>query len=203
LIERQAARKPVLHEIGEKDDAHLLGYVGTLVARKRPLVFIEAIALLKSLAPHRRCVGLILGPAVDDLEWIARAKAAELGIDDRVHFLGYRYPSEPWIAALDALFVPSVREPLGRTLVEAMLLGTPVIATDSGGNPEVISDNVTGRIVPADNPRALAEAYLDLANHPVKMAKLRENAKLDARERFGKQRHVAAITSIYDTFFQK
>jgi glycosyltransferase involved in cell wall biosynthesis len=203
LIERRAARKSVLHEIGEKENAHLLGYVGTLVARKRPLVFIEAIALLKSLAPHHRYVGLVLGPALGDLERVARAKAVELGVGDRVHFLGYRYPGEPWIAALDALLVPSVGEPLGRTLVEAMLLGTVVIATDSGGNPEAISDNVTGKIVPADNPRALAEAYLDLASHPDKMAELRENAKLDARERFGAKQHVAAITSIYDTLFQK
>jgi glycosyltransferase involved in cell wall biosynthesis len=100
------------------------------------------------------------------------------------------------------LFVPSVGEPLGRTLVEAMLLGTPVIATDSGGNPEAVINGITGKLVPPDNGQAFATAYLDLIGRPADIDKIVETARLQARERFGTERHVQAVTSVYDALIQ-
>lgn len=191
------SREMILKETGESPDTHFLGYVGTLVARKRPLVFVEAIAALKALEPQKSFAGLFLGPALNELDRTAREKARQLGISDSIHFMGYRYPGEAWIAGLDALLVPSVDEPLGRTLVEAMLLGTPVIAADSGGNPEAISDGKTGKLVPVDNPRALAAAYLELAYHPSQRAAIVENARRDAGSRFSAERHVDSVTALY------
>jgi glycosyltransferase involved in cell wall biosynthesis len=199
LVDRETARAMVLKEIGEPAGVHILGYVGTLVTRKRPLVFVEAIAALKALAPHLRCVGVFLGSALNELDEAAREKARQLGVDDRIRFLGYRYPGEAWIAGLDALLVPSVGEPLGRTLVEAMLLGTPVIASDSGGNPEAIAEGETGRLVAPDDPQALAAAYLELIDRPVQLATLVANAREDARFRFSTERHVNSVTAIYET----
>ena len=76
--------------------------------------------------------------------------------------MGFRYPPEPWIAACDVLLVPAVEEPFGRSLIEAMLLGTPLIAADSGGNPEIIRHGETGYLVPPDDPDAFAERTLAL-----------------------------------------
>jgi glycosyltransferase involved in cell wall biosynthesis len=196
-FDRKKSRQMILKEIGEMQDVHLLGYVGNLVARKRPLLFVEAIAALKSIAPQLRCVGLFLGSALDELDQATKERARQLGVDDRVYFLGYRHPGEAWIAGLNALFVPSIGEPLGRTLVEAMLLGTPVIATDSGGNPEAIEDGQTGKIVRPEDPLAFASAYLDLTERPYDLARIVKNAQVEARERFSAERHVKAVETIY------
>jgi glycosyltransferase involved in cell wall biosynthesis len=201
-FDRNTSRQMILKEIGETQDVHLLGYVGNLVARKRPLVFVETIAALKATAPQLRCVGLFLGSALDELDQATKERARQLGIDHLVHFLGYRHPGEAWIAGLNALFVPSIGEPLGRTLVEAMLLGTPVIATDSGGNPEAIKDGQTGKIVRPEDPQAFASAYLDLIDRPRDLAKIVKNAQIEARERFSTERHVKAVETIYHALVQ-
>jgi glycosyltransferase involved in cell wall biosynthesis len=196
-FDREKSREMILKEIGETQDVHLIGYVGNLIARKRPIVFVETIAALKAIAPDMRCLGLFIGSAPDELDQAAKHRAQQLGVDDRVHFLGYRYPGEAWIAGLNALFVPSVDEPLGRTLVEAMLLGTPVIASDSGGNREAITDGQTGKIVRPEDPQAFAHAYLGLISRPRDLARIVENAQMEARERFSTERHVRAVEAIY------
>lgn len=112
--------------------------------------------------------------------------------------MGFRYPGEAWIAGLDALLVTAVNEPLGRTLVEAMLLRTPVIAADSGGNPEVVEDGRTGMLVPADDPDEFAKACLALFNNSGLCDHLVETARGEVRSRFSFERHVHAITSVYE-----
>ncbi|MCA1369649.1 glycosyltransferase family 4 protein [Bradyrhizobium sp. BRP14] len=197
-VERQDARKMVLAEIGCPPETKLLGYVGTLVERKRPILFVEALAALRRLAPQIKVAGLFFGNALNGLDDAARSRAEALGVADCIHFMGFRYPGEPWIAGLDALLVTAVNEPLGRTLVEAMLLGTPVIATDSGGNPEVVEDGETGMLVRPDDPDEFAKACLALFNNSASHDHMVETARIEARVRFSVERHVHAITSVYE-----
>jgi len=197
-VERQDARKMVLAEIGCPPETKLLGYVGTLVDRKRPILFVEALAALRRLAPQIKFAGLFFGNPLNGLDDAARSRAEALGVADCIHFMGFRYPGEPWIAGLDALLVTAVNEPLGRTLVEAMLLGTPVIATDSGGNPEVVEDGETGMLVRPDDPDEFAKACLALFNNSAYHDHMVETARIEARVRFSVERHVHAITSVYE-----
>lgn len=197
-MERSDARSMVLAEIGAPPDTLLFGYVGTLVDRKRPVLFVEAIAALKRMAPEIKLAGLLLGNSLHGLDEQAKSRAKALGIVDHVHFLGFRYPAEPWIAALDALLVTAVDEPLGRTLVEAMLLGTPVVAADSGGNPEAIEDGQTGLLVRPDDPDAFAKAGLKLLQDAQMRQHIVETARSNARSRFSVERHVREITRVYD-----
>jgi glycosyltransferase involved in cell wall biosynthesis len=78
-----------------------------------------------------------------------------------------------------------VDEPFGRTLIEAMLLGTVVVAAASGGNPEAIRDGVTGHLVPADDAVAFAERTLGLLADSARKGALAEAARREALERFG------------------
>ncbi|ABR63375.1 glycosyltransferase family 4 protein [Sinorhizobium medicae] len=197
-FDRVEARNNVLAAIGCSPDTKLLGYVGTLVARKRPILFVEAIAALKRLSPETKVAGLFFGDALNGLDEAARSRAEALGVADCIHFMGFRYPGEAWIAGLDALLVTAVNEPLGRTLVEAMLLRTPVIAADSGGNPEVVEDGRTGMLVPADDPDEFAKACLALFNNSGLCDHLVETARGEVRSRFSFERHVHAITSVYE-----
>src|SRR3546814_3790384 len=98
--------------------------------------------------------------------------------------MGFRHPSEPWMAACDALLVTAVDEPFGRTLIEAMLLETPVIAANSGGNPEAIEDGENGLIVPPDDPESLADAALALIDDPARAKRIAVPAHVQALSRF-------------------
>src|SRR3546814_9556362 len=83
--------------------------------------------------------GLLFGGTLQPgLDKAVLERAARLGIADRIRLMGFRHPSAPWMAACDALLVTAVEEPFGRTLIEAMLLRTRVVAANSGGNPEAI-----------------------------------------------------------------
>jgi len=197
-FDRAACRAQIVAELGCPPETLVLGFVGSLIERKRPVHFVEAVAALRRLAPEIEVAGLLLGKAYEGLDKAALKRAAELGVSDRIHLLGFRYPSEPWLAGLDFLLVTAVDEPLGRTLVEAMLLETPVIATSSGGNPEAIRRCETGIIVPPDDPDAFARAVVDALGKPEQLRALVEAGKRDALSRFGLDKHVAAMTHIYE-----
>ncbi|WP_426170220.1 glycosyltransferase family 4 protein [Sandarakinorhabdus sp. DWP1-3-1] len=191
-------RAATLAQLGLPGDARVIGYFGIMTDRKRPLVFVETLAALRDRNPAAPVVGLMFGDVVDpglDAAVLARARA--LGIEDRLRLMGYRTPSAPWMTLCDLLLVTAVDEPFGRTLIEAMLLGTPVVAAASGGNVEAIADGVTGLLVPPDRPDAFADAVLALLDDPARAAALAAAAGTDARRRYGIGAHVGAITDIY------
>jgi glycosyltransferase involved in cell wall biosynthesis len=95
-----------------------------------------------------------------------RALAARLGVDDRVTFHGFQRDVESLLTRSDALVMPSLHEGLPYTLLEAMSLGLPVIASAVGGLGEVLRDGQTGLLVPVGDARALAGALHRLGGDP-------------------------------------
>jgi glycosyltransferase involved in cell wall biosynthesis len=197
-VDRAGARARLIAELRCAPDARVVGFFGSLVTRKRPLLFVDAIAEMRAQAPDLPLAAPIFGQDRQDLTDAIRQRAAARGVADCVHLMGFRHPPEPWMAACDVLLVPAVDEPFGRTLIEAMLLSTIVVAAASGGNPEAIRDGVTGHLVPVDDAVAFANRTLDLLADPVRMSALAEAARRDARARFGLRQHAAAIMGVYD-----
>jgi glycosyltransferase involved in cell wall biosynthesis len=197
-IDRGACREAALAELGIPAETKLLGFFGNLVPRKRPLVFVEAIAVLRQMAPDLPVLGLLFGQPRQGLDEAVMRRADELGIASAIRLAGFRSCPERWLAACDALLVPAVDEPFGRALIEAMLLGTPVVATKSGGNPEALRDGQTGLLVPIDDPLALAHGAHALITRPGLRARISAAAQADALARFGIARHADAIMKIYD-----
>lgn len=197
--DRNACRERLIAEIGCPAETRLIGFFGALITRKRPLLFVEAIAALRRRAPDLPVLGLIFGEAFEGLDAAVLSHARALGVAGQIRLMGFRYPGSPWLAACDLLMVPAVDEPFGRTLIEAMLLGTPIVATRSGGNPEAIVDGRTGIIVPPEDPDALADGALRVLTDPELARSLVSAARLDARQRFGDDRHAATIMKIYAT----
>ncbi len=196
--DRDAARRAVLALLpGAGPETRVVAFSGALIDRKRPLLFVRAMAALRRQAPDRDIRGVMLGEALDDMLERVHALAAERGMDDRLHFLGFRTPGAQWLAGCDLLMVPAIDEPFGRTLVEAMLVGTPVVATASGGNVEAIRDEATGLLVPPEDPEALAAACLGLLSDPARRAAIADTARADAAERFGEAKHADAIMAQY------
>lgn len=198
-LDRPACRRRLLEETGFPSSTRILGFFADIdKERKRPQVFLEALAWISAKAPQVQVAGLLFGHASSATEARLRARAEVLGIADRVRFMGFRYPPGPWLAACDLLVAPGVDEGFGRTLVEAMLVGTVAVAADSGGHREVIRHGETGLLVPPDDAPALAERVCQLLARPDEIAALAQGARTDALDRFGTRRHVQSVVEVYE-----
>lgn len=203
-VDRDAARQALLAELRVPPDTGIVGFFGNFVDRKRPLVFVDAIAAMARRAPAFPVVGVMFGAVIESrLEAAVRERAQAAGIADRIRLMGFRYPGLPWLAACDVHAVTAIDEPFGRSLIEAMLIGTPVVAVASGGNSEAIRDGVNGLLAPPDDAEAIAGRMLELLGDPVEAASLARRALTDARARFGREHHSLAIQRIYDSLLTR
>ncbi len=157
LLDRAAARGA----LGEPHDDPCIGWVGRLSDEKGPDVFLEALARLRDL-PWMACV-LGEGPAREALE----ARAAALGLRDRVHWHGRVAGAGRLYRAFDLFVLSSRTEGTPMALFEAMAAGVPVVATGVGGVPDVVSTGEAALVPPGD-PETLAAAiravFLDPAS---------------------------------------
>ena len=102
------------------------------------------------------------GPARPELE----AQARQLDIAQHVHFLGMRRDVQDILHRCDLFVLPSRTEAMPITILEAMATGLPVVATRVGGIPELVTDGVTGLLVPTDEPEALSQTMTKLIQNP-------------------------------------
>ena len=199
-MDRVKAKADILQELNLPPETQILGYFGELIERKRPVEFAEIIYEYSKAYPKAKVVGMVLGAVptgaqkLDD-EMIARAH--ELGVGDIVKLLGFRSPIEPYMAATDVLLVPALNEPFGRTLIEAMHLGTAVVATDHGGNPEAIVDGKTGFLVPAMQAETFVEPIHKLLTNPKLFNKITSAAQTHVRQHLTLNSHLDGVTDAY------
>lgn len=123
--------------------------------------------------------------------------AAKLGITNYVRFLGHRPDIPAIILQLHLLIVPSQFEPFGRVIIEAMACGRPVVASRDGGIPEIIDDNVTGRLIKVGDYAGFARAALDLINNRDLWEAMSHRAVEVMQLRFSTAVHTDRITAIY------
>jgi glycosyltransferase involved in cell wall biosynthesis len=123
----------------------------------------------------------------------------DLGLEDAVDFVGERNDIPQIMAGANVVLVPSIEEPFGRTVAEAMAVGTPVVATTVGGPAEVIEDGRTGLLVPPGEPAAWSEAIRSILEHPEEAREMGRCAGEVAHRRFAVERHVAAMMEAYES----
>ncbi len=176
--------------------SHRLVVVGRLSERKGQDVAIAATALVRR-AGHDVTLTLVGDgyPGYEDVVAGLHDLVREGGIEDVTVFTGFADPT-PHVAAADVVLVPSRIEPFGLVAVEAMLLGRPVVAAAVGGLTEIVEDGVTGRLVPPDDPQALADAVIDLLTNPDRAAGLAAAGLADARARFSAATFSARLKGI-------
>lgn len=136
-------------------------FVGRLSSAKGVDVLLRAWPKVLSRAPGSRLL-LVGGPEKVDYA----AMACDLGVADSIEFAGYQENVKPWIAASQALVLPSRREGGGLVALEAMALGLPLVGSNVGGIPEYVQNGQTGMIVPVDDDISLAAAMVELALAP-------------------------------------
>ncbi len=172
----------------------LFGVFSRLAPWKGQHVALRALAQL----PGARCV--IAGSALFGEDAYAQSlgrMAAELGVADRVSFLGQRNDVPRLMRAMDAVVHPSVDpEPFGRTLVEAMLCRAPVIATRTGAAPEILDDGRAGLLVPPGDAGALAASLRQVMAGGLAAVAMLDQAEQRARSLYAAPRMVAAVQAV-------
>ena len=181
-------------EYGMEPDASLVGVVGRLELEKGHPTLLEAWPLVLERVPRAYLLIVGEGSRQDALHQIAR----EQGIERHVIFTGRRDDIPAVTAALDVAVLPSYREAQGLTILEAMAMSRPVVASNVGGIPEMVEDGVTGLLVPPHDPPALAAAVSRLLlDHPLADTLARAGHDL-VHDRFCVQRMVNAVQELYD-----
>ncbi len=127
------------------------------------------------------------------------AKSRELGIGDRVVFAGKKPHHEIplWLSAADCLVLSSVSEGLPTILAEAMICGTPVIATAVGGIPEIIRDGETGLLVSSRDAEALSGAIGKILSDPAGAERMSDSARAFARTHLTWEANAEATIKVY------
>lgn len=185
-------------ELGLTSEDQVFCVVGRLTPWKGHMTLLEALALTAPNHPHLKL--LVVGEVAfweNSYEREVKEKADDLGIADRVVWTGYREDVPKLLRLCDVCVLPSVDEPFGRVLVEAMAVGKPVIGTNSGGVPEIIVDGETGLLVPSNNATALAEAIEEMLSDPLQAQQMGEAGLQRARELFDADRVAAQVQQVY------
>jgi len=140
----------------------IVGVVARLEKEKGIEFLLKATQMVQEFIPSARAIIVGDGPERKKLEWLA----SQLGLKEKIQWVGYQESIEKWYHFFDVLVLPSVkRESFGITLVEAMASGIPVVASKIGGTSEIIDDKINGLLVPPGNSDKLAEAIIYLYNN--------------------------------------
>lgn len=133
------------------------------------------------------------GPLRSSLEQLAN----ELGIAHCVRFLGRTSAVAELLAGADLLVQPSRQEGLPNSVLEAMAAGLPVVATRVSGNEDLVTDGVTGRLVPSENSQALADAIVDVLRDPVRAESMGRAGRRFIDERFRLSAVLSQLVAAY------
>jgi len=184
----------VRREFSVPEETKLVGIVARLVPIKNHVCFLEAARLV--LAHYDNVRFMIVGDG--ELRSTLEHKARDLGIEDRVIFMGFQNNLQKIYAGLDIIALSSYNEGLPVALIEAMAAGKPVISTDVGGVVDLILDGDNGLLVPSNDPKSLAEATLYLLEHPERRKMMGVAGRKKVYPHFDKKRLVRDIDNLYE-----
>ncbi len=170
----------VREEIGLSGQDKIIGAVARLDPAKDLANLLNALPFVLQSFKNVHLLLVGSGRLLEDLQ----QQAIRLKIEKNVHFLGERKDIPRLLTAMDMFVLPSITEGMSLTLIEAAACGKPVIATNVGGSPEVIIDQLTGTIVEPGDPIALADAIKNYLQYPDVARAFGENAQKRAFSAF-------------------
>jgi glycosyltransferase involved in cell wall biosynthesis len=171
-------------------DGPVIGSLGRITYQKGYDVLVRALAAL----PGVSAVVVGDGPERRAIE----ALAGRLGVQDRFEIVGWRDDARRYLGALDIFVLPSRFEGFPLSIVEAMLAGTAVVASDIGSIAEAVVPGETGLLVPPDDPEGLAAAIRELLDDPARRRTLSEAARSRARRHFTSSVMAARYQELYE-----
>lgn len=187
--------------LGLDKDKKYFGTIASFYTTKGHTYLIEAIQILKdqksSLIKNCQWVLIGDGPELANI----RTKAQEAGVEDNIKFVEPKDNDWQYLKAFDIFVLPSIKEGLPYTILEAGLAGVPVIASKVGGIPEILTNKETGYLTTAANPISLKEAMRSLAKNTELADKLADNNARNIRENFSLQKMLTETEEAYLKLF--
>ena len=156
----------------------------------------DVVRIFARVAKEVPSVLVMVGDGPDRVD--AEAEVRELGIQEKVFFLGKIDAVAPLLAGADLFLLPSDSESFGLSALEALASGVPVIGTRAGGLPEVVRDNETGFLCPVGDIDGMSEAALGILRDRDRWNTMSALAARDARERF----NLESIVGLYESFYE-
>ncbi len=176
----------------------MVGFVGRMQAVKNPELLVQAFAQaihwFPVLRSRLRLVMVGDGPLRSQVQSLLRA----LGLADLAWLPGDRTDVPEILRGVQVLALPSWSEGISNVALEAMATGLPVLATDVGGNAELVDAGVTGKLVPSGDVAVMARALLELACDPQGAARMGQAGRARMEARFSMRAMVAAYQAVYD-----
>ncbi len=185
------------HDIG--NDEVLIGYTGNLIERKGLIPLIDAAArVLEDASASVRfvAVGRVPRGAPTAYRDACQRRIERHGIGSRFELVGFTDDVRPAVKDFDVLCLPSLQEPFGRSIIEAMALGTAVVATRVGGIPEIVSHDENGLLVPPGDSDALASALSRLVEAAPLRTRLASAALKTVHDHFDVAKLTQKISSL-------
>ena len=186
IYERESFRS----EIGVTDDEILLVYTGRIVEDKGIHILIQA---MKKQNFHIKLL-LVGDGQIEKYKEMCKI----LEVSENVYFLGRRSDVFSILVASDIFVFPTFHENLSNSVLEACSIGLPVIATNIGGNPEIIRNGIEGILIPANNVEKLADAIQTLAEADELRKMMGKNAKKRMLEEFSQKIIYGSIEKLFD-----
>lgn len=179
-------------------DEIVIGTVGTLTYQKGVQYLISAMPKILKEFPKVKLVVIGEGAQKDRLKQLNK----KLKLQKSITFMGFVKDIEDEMAKFDLYVQASLSESFGLAIVQAMGLGIPVVATNTGGIPEVVTTGKSGILVEAGNPRALAEAIIELLRDESKAKEMGKLAAEEAKIKFNLKDMVQETENIYEKMAQ-
>lgn len=195
---RQGARAPIGPEGFATGDELLIGSVGRMAHVKDFPTLVRAFLRLLADQPElrERLRLVIVGDGVSRAECLDLLHAADAG--HLAWLPGERADVAEIMRALDVFVLPSLGEGISNTILEAMASGLPVVATAVGGNPELVAPELTGKLVPAGDPAAMAHALLGYVRDSAEVQSHGRAAREKIETSFSMEAMVASYLGVYD-----
>ncbi len=195
---QKPADKRLKQELDIQEDEILVGTLGQLIPGKGQEILLKAASLVLKHIPQVKF--MVVGDGNRAYRERLEELSKSLGLSGTIVFMGFREDIPRIMNALDIVILPSTThlEGLSRVIIEAMASSKPVIATDSGGNPEAVKDEITGFLVPPENPNRLAESILTLIKDKTKRKQMGEAGRKRAEKLFDIEKNVVRIEKVYE-----
>jgi len=182
-------------ELGVDEAALLVACCARLEPEKDVGTLVDAMSAASGRLPGAVC--LIVGEGSQRQDLLQRAQRT--GLFGQVRLLGYRSDALAIVSACDLFVLPSLAEPFGLAILEAMALGKPVIATAAGGPLELVVDGRTGLLVPAQDPAVLADAIVALGRDAERRRRMGDEARCRFVACFTADRMAQQTAAVYRT----
>jgi glycosyltransferase involved in cell wall biosynthesis len=192
-------RAEVRLELGLSQENQVFGVVAALRPEKGHDVLLQASATVFSSLPLSKLVIVGDGSERSSLEMLAAA----LKIEDRIVFAGARSDIPDLVSAFDIAVIPSYTESLPNAALEAMALGRAIVATRTGGIPELVEEGKTGYLVQTGNAEQLAARIIDLLHNPALCQHMGKLGSQRIEQSYSPERVKASFEALYDSLLCK